>query len=164
MSSTMSRLMRVGARSFVQPLRYSSSLAISNQAVVSAEVATGDVMSAPIFTGVPNRELVTRTVRITEPAIKVTQSGSYGKGGAYKMTWDTQERWENPLMGWASTADPLSNLVVDFETLEAAQSFCQKNGWSYYVYAQPKKILAAGKKKGYGANFSWDKRTRKSCK
>ena len=68
-------------------------------------------MNQPIFTGVPANELKTRVVRITEPALKVTQSGSFGSG-IFKLSWDTQERWENPLMGWASSADPLSNLQV----------------------------------------------------
>lgn len=62
-----------------------------------------------------------RTVRITEPARKVTQSGSFGRGGGWTLTWDTQERWENVTMGWASTADPLSNLVVDFDSVESAK-------------------------------------------
>lgn len=30
----------------------------------------------------------------------------------WKIAFNEQERWENPLMGWASTADPLSNTEV----------------------------------------------------
>lgn len=30
----------------------------------------------------------------------------------WKITFDERQRWENPLMGWASTADPLSNSEV----------------------------------------------------
>ena len=30
------------------------------------------------------------------------QSGSYGTR-MWKMEFDTQQRWENPLMGWSST-------------------------------------------------------------
>lgn len=30
------------------------------------------------------------------------------------ISFDERERWENPLMGWASTADPLSNLNVSY--------------------------------------------------
>lgn len=46
----------------------------------------------------------------------------------WKMEFDTRERWENPLMGWASTADPLSNMVLTFRTKEDAVSFAEKNG------------------------------------
>ena len=33
------------------------------------------------------------------------------------MTFDDKERWENPLMGWSSTADPLSNTEVSLGIL-----------------------------------------------
>ncbi|KAL8203894.1 UNVERIFIED_CONTAM: NADH dehydrogenase Fe-S protein subunit 4 ndufs4 [Gekko kuhli] len=46
----------------------------------------------------------------------------------WKMEFDTRERWENPLMGWASTADPLSNLFLTFATKEDAIAFAEKNG------------------------------------
>ena len=32
-------------------------------------------------------------------------------------------------MGWASNADPMSNLRLEFKTLESAVSFVEKNGW-----------------------------------
>jgi NADH dehydrogenase (ubiquinone) Fe-S protein 4 len=60
-------------------------------------------------------------------------------------------------------ADPLSNLELDFDSLEAAKHFCDKSGWDYYVYMQPKKTWKGGKK-SYGEAFSWDKRTRKQTK
>lgn len=114
------------------------------------------------FSGFP-REQLGRPVRITEPAKNVCQTGSFARGGGWTLKWDTQERWENPLMGWASTADPLSNLELDFDSLESAQHFCEKNGWDHYVYYQPKKTWIGGKK-SYGAAFAWDKRTRKQTK
>ena len=44
-----------------------------------------------------------------------------------------QERWSNPLMGWTSTADPVSNLSVSFSNPEQAIRFCKKRGWKYEV-------------------------------
>ena len=43
-------------------------------------------------------------------------------------------RWENPLMGWTSTADVYSNIAdansgLTFKTVEAAKNFCAHNGW-----------------------------------
>lgn len=42
-----------------------------------------------------------RTVRISIPARATTQSGTFNNR-TWQVTWDTQERWENPLMGWIS--------------------------------------------------------------
>ena len=44
-----------------------------------------------------------------------------------------QERWSNPLMGWTSTADPMSNVQLTFSTPEQAIKFCKKRGWKYEV-------------------------------
>jgi hypothetical protein len=43
-----------------------------------------------------------RVVRVTRPAKSTTQSGTFNARD-WEVTWETQERWENPLMGWAST-------------------------------------------------------------
>lgn len=69
------------------------------------------------------------------------------------MNFDNRERWENPLMGWSSTGDPLSNMDVEFNTKEEAIAHCEKNGWKWFVDAQeaPKKPRV----KNYGVNFSW---------
>lgn len=53
------------------------------------------------LTGAPAEEIKHRVVRITVPARNVMQSGTFANQ-KYEMTWDTQERWENPLMGWGS--------------------------------------------------------------
>uniref|UniRef100_A0A2K6L0I2 NADH dehydrogenase [ubiquinone] iron-sulfur protein 4, mitochondrial n=1 Tax=Rhinopithecus bieti TaxID=61621 RepID=A0A2K6L0I2_RHIBE len=74
------------------------------------------------LTGVPEEK-----VRIFVPARNNMQSG-VNNTKKWKMEFDTRERWENPLMGWASTADPLSNMVLTFRTKEDAVSFAEKNG------------------------------------
>merc|ERR1711874_116745 len=112
-----------------------------------------------VVTGMPE-EHKERTVRIYKPAKNAMQSGSAGTK-RWKIEWDTKERWENHLMGRASTGDPLSNLLIDFATKEEAMAFCDKNGWDYTL-EDPKE--RAPKVKSYALNFSWNKRTRKSCK
>ncbi len=47
----------------------------------------------------------------------------------------SQERWSNPLMGWTSTADPVSNVQLNFSTPDQAIKFCKKRGWKYEVRA-----------------------------
>ncbi|KAF8765277.1 NADH dehydrogenase [ubiquinone] iron-sulfur protein 4, mitochondrial-like [Argiope bruennichi] len=111
-------------------------------------------------TGVPEEHIKTRLVRIFKPAKNPMQSGTYNTR-KWKIEFETRERWENPLMGWASTGDPLSNMNVQFATSEEAIAFCEKNGWPYYV-DEPK--VSTFKPKSYGANFAWNKRTRVSTK
>lgn len=54
------------------------------------------------LTGVPEEHIKTRKVHIFVPAKTAMQSGS-NSTKKWKMDFDTRERWENPLMGWAST-------------------------------------------------------------
>lgn len=54
------------------------------------------------LTGVPEEHIRTRKVHIFVPAKSSMQSGVHGTK-KWKMDFDTRERWENPLMGWAST-------------------------------------------------------------
>mmetsp|Transcript_10335 Transcript_10335/g.31133 ORF Transcript_10335/g.31133 Transcript_10335/m.31133 type:complete len:168 (-) Transcript_10335:43-546(-) len=143
--------------------RMSSSPATSSQEVILPGESEAEVIKP--LNGVP-AYINERAVRITQPARKVTQSGRYARAGGWKIMWDTQKRWENPLMGWGSNADPMSNIYdLNFDSQEAAVAFAEKNGWKYYVYEQPqnnkKKILGT---KMYGKNFSWDKRTRNNTK
>ncbi|KAK8745955.1 hypothetical protein OTU49_017200 [Cherax quadricarinatus] len=112
------------------------------------------------LTGVPEEHIKTRRVLIKKPSKNTMQSGTSNIHKWY-ITFDQRERWENPLMGWASTADPLSNTVVDFSSREAAIAFCEKNGWQWSTEEPPVKPPRV---KNYGANFAWNKRTRRSTK
>uniref|UniRef100_A0A4D5RA54 NADH dehydrogenase [ubiquinone] iron-sulfur protein 4, mitochondrial n=1 Tax=Scolopendra viridis TaxID=118503 RepID=A0A4D5RA54_SCOVI len=117
-------------------------------------------MDITAISGVPEEHIKTRRVRIFVPARNAMQSGS-NNTLLWKMEFETRERWENPLMGWASSGDPLSNINIDFSSKEDAISFCDKNGWEWFV-EEPHKPKP--KKKSYGANFSWNKKTRVSTK
>ncbi|XP_038646818.1 NADH dehydrogenase [ubiquinone] iron-sulfur protein 4, mitochondrial [Scyliorhinus canicula] len=111
-------------------------------------------------TGIPEVQVKTRKVRIFVPARNTMQSG-VNNTKLWMLEFDTRERWENPLMGWASTADPLSNMELSFSTKEDAIAFVEKNGWSYELEEKKVKIP---KPKLYAANYSWNKRTRTSTK
>ncbi|XP_032069974.1 NADH dehydrogenase [ubiquinone] iron-sulfur protein 4, mitochondrial [Thamnophis elegans] len=112
------------------------------------------------LTGVPEEHIKTRKAYIFVPARNAMQAG-VNNTKKWKMEFDTRERWENPLMGWASSADPLSNMQLTFSTKEDAIAFAEKNGWSYDVQEER---IPKPKSKSYGANFSWNKRTRVSTK
>ncbi|KAG8131111.1 hypothetical protein E2320_017708, partial [Naja naja] len=66
-----------------------------------------------------------------------------------------------PARNAMQAADPLSNMQLTFSTKEDAIAFAEKNGWSYDVQEQR---IPKPKSKSYGANFSWNKRTRVSTK
>ncbi|XP_054723324.1 NADH dehydrogenase [ubiquinone] iron-sulfur protein 4, mitochondrial-like, partial [Uloborus diversus] len=89
-------------------------------------------MSAPALsditplTGVPDEHVKGRLVRIFRPAKNPMQSGTFNTR-KWKMEFETRQRWENPLMGWSSTGDPLSNMNVQFSSQEEAIKFCEKN-------------------------------------
>ncbi|CDW56614.1 NADH dehydrogenase [Trichuris trichiura] len=104
------------------------------------------------ISGVPDEHQKQRRVRIFMPAKVATQAGT-DNTHVWKIEVDTQQRWESLLTGWCSNADPLSNIAMalNFHTAEAAAQFCER-----IVPAQKHELFI----KSYGANFSWDKRTR----
>lgn len=52
------------------------------------------------LSGVPSEQLK-RVARIYMPARNAMQSGTNATH-TWNLEFETQERWENPLMGWAS--------------------------------------------------------------
>ena len=52
------------------------------------------------------------------------------------MDWDVLgkgHRWENPLMGWQSSADAMQGTHLTFDSREAAIRFADKQGYEYFV-------------------------------
>jgi len=126
-------------------------------------VATVTVPENPDLTsvtGVPEEHVKSRRVRIFKPAKNAMQSGT-NNTHKWKMEFETRERWENPLMGWTSSGDPLSNMNLDFTDKDDAIAFCEKNGWPWFVEEPVEKKPKA---RVYGDNFSWNKNTRVSTK
>jgi len=110
------------------------------------------------ISGVPEEHIHPRRARIFIPARNAAQAGT-NNTHKWAVDFDTRERWENPLMGWSSSGDPLSNIsmAIPFGSKEAAINYCERNGWDFEVIdPQPKKVL----QKSYGENFNWSKRTR----
>ena len=66
-------------------------------------------------------------------------------------------RWENPLIGWTSTADPLESVAratLNFFSQDEAEAFCKKHGWKFEVLS-PKEQSETRPRRyiGYGDNF-----------
>lgn len=52
------------------------------------------------------------------------------------MDWDVLSkghRWENPLMGWQSSADFMQATHINFNSKEDAIAFAEKQGYEYFV-------------------------------
>ncbi|KAK2718898.1 NADH dehydrogenase [ubiquinone] iron-sulfur protein 4, mitochondrial-like [Artemia franciscana] len=124
------------------------------------EITIEGVENVGIASSIPEEHIKTRRVRIYKPVKHAMQSGTAGTG-SWMLEFDTRERWENPLMGWTSSGDPMSNLVLQFSSKDDAIAYCEKMGYSYDVFNNVEKKVIP---KSYGANFSWNKRTRNSTK
>jgi len=138
------------------------SLVMTNaQKELSSHVATPE-KEIGLCAGVP-LETYKRKARIFSPARTAGQQGlgntvSNKQGRPWKIVFDTQEKWINPLMGWTSTADALENVgrsSLLFHTKEEAIAFCKKHGWEPQV-DEPEQRRTARQKRfnGYGENFS----------
>jgi len=62
-------------------------------------------------------------------------------------------RWENPLMGWASSADYMQGTRISFKSKEDAIHFAEKQGWDYYV--QPPTVKRVPPK-NYSENYLYN--------
>ncbi|TVY54397.1 NADH-ubiquinone oxidoreductase 21 kDa subunit, mitochondrial [Lachnellula cervina] len=113
----------------------------------------GDVLPAAVLSGAPI-ELEARTVRIYRPTKTATQSGDW-HGHQWRMDWDILSkghRWENPLMGWQSSADFMQGTHVNFKTKEDAIRFAEKQGYEYFVQEPNSRKITP---KLYANNFLW---------
>ncbi|KAI6138773.1 Ndufs4, NADH dehydrogenase Fe-S protein 4 [Pisolithus tinctorius] len=111
----------------------------------------GEVFTADVVSGAPG-ELRHRAVRIFQPTRNTMQSGP-AKSERWRIDWDILQgggRWENPLMGYASSADYMQGTRLSFATKEAAIHFAEKQGWDYYI--QPSTVKRVPPK-NYAENF-----------
>lgn len=63
-------------------------------------------------------------------------------------------RGRDPLMGWTSAADTLNQVRLNFETLDEARSFAERQGLAYAVI-EPQ--APAERPKSYADNFRYDR-------
>lgn len=122
----------------------------SHQLVVSEPT---EVLTADVISGAPT-ELRHRAVRIYKPTRNTMQSGGT-KGDQWRLNFDVLQgggRWENPLMGWASSADYVQAMQLKFRSKEDAIHFAEKQGWDYYVQQPTVKRVPP---KNYSENYAY---------
>ncbi|KAG8926690.1 hypothetical protein FRC02_008724 [Tulasnella sp. 418] len=133
----------------------------------------GHIPTADIVSGAP-AELRHRPVRIYQQTRNTMQSGGT-KGEMWRIDFDILQgggRWENPLMGWASSADYMQGTNIKFKTKEDAIYFAEKQGrirgllmphtsnltaiyftgWDYYIQQPTVKRVPP---KNYSENYTY---------
>tara|TARA_B110000014_G_scaffold223884_1_gene181787 strand:+ start:344 stop:625 length:282 start_codon:yes stop_codon:yes gene_type:complete len=88
-------------------------------------------------------------VKIYKPTKTAMQSGSRNTK-KWRIEFDTKDKGINPLMGWESSKDTMSEVKLEFETKEQAIKFANKNNLDYYLIEPQKRKLI---KKSYTDNF-----------
>ncbi|KAJ1542276.1 hypothetical protein HK096_009464, partial [Nowakowskiella sp. JEL0078] len=146
-SSKSARFFPVLARSMTLSSKNSPAVSTSNEDVQIDSTTVSNVYPAEALSGVPP-EISRRSVRIYKPARTATQQGNFKD--TWKIDFDTLDRWENPLMGWASSGDPVQSTNIKFNTKEEAILFAERQGYDYWIQ-EPKKL--AFRKKLYADNF-----------
>ena len=92
--------------------------------------------------------------RIYRPAKTAMQSGRRGTRKWVLEFEPATSRSRDPLMGWTSADDTLNEIRLEFDTLEEAKAFADREGLSYTVI-QPQAL--SEKPKSYADNFRYDR-------
>lgn len=106
---------------------------------------------------IPEQITDSTTSSIYRPAKTATQSGDW-HGHHWRMDWDILSkghRWENPLMGWQSSADFMQGTHINFKTKEDAIRFAEKQGYEFFVQEPNERKITP---KAYANNFLWSER------
>ena len=91
-----------------------------------------------------------RKAKIYKPAKTAMQSG-LGKNVKWIIEYISKKPGTNPLMGWESSTDTLSELKLEFSTKESAIDYAKKNKIVFEVIeSKERKII----KKSYSDNFT----------
>ena len=87
--------------------------------------------------------------KIYKPTKTAMQSGMRNTK-KWLLEFDTLNTGINPLMGWETSRDTMSEVKLEFSSKEQAVNFAKKNNIDYYIIEpQKSKII----KKSYSDNF-----------
>ena len=78
-----------------------------------------------------------KRAKIYIPSKTAMQSGR-GKTKKWVLSFETKNTKTNPLMGWESGEDTLSEVILEFSSKEKAINYAKKNNILYQVI-EPKK-------------------------
>ena len=83
------------------------------------------------------------------PSKSAMQSAA-GKSKKWILKFETKDPSLNPLMGWESSEDTMSEVKLEFQTKEKAIDYAKKNNISYQILNKNKKRFVI---KPYEENF-----------
>ena len=90
-----------------------------------------------------------KKAKIYKPARTAMQSGNRNTKN-WILEFDTLNTGINPLMGWETSQDTMSEIKLEFSNKDQAINYAKKNNIDYYVVEpQTNKII----KKSYTENF-----------
>ena len=90
-----------------------------------------------------------KKAKIYKPTKTAMQSGNRNTKN-WVLEFDTLNTGINPLMGWESSKDTMSEVKLQFLTKDKAIEYAKKNNLEYYVIEPQKRKLI---KKSYADNF-----------
>ena len=94
-----------------------------------------------------------RRAKIYKPAKTAMQSGMRNTKN-WLLQFDTLNTGVDPLMGWETSKDTMSEVKLEFLTKEQAINYAKKNNIDYYVLEPQRSEII---KKSYAENFLKDK-------
>jgi len=90
-----------------------------------------------------------KKAKIYSPNKSAMQSG-LNKTGKWVLEFETKNPTKNPLMGWESSSDTLSEVKLEFSSLELATNYAKKKKIIFEVIELKKRKTI---KKSYADNF-----------
>ena len=91
-----------------------------------------------------------KKAKIYKPTKTAMQSG-LGKNDKWIIEYITKNPGINPLMGWESSSDTLSELKLEFSTKESAIDYAKRNKIIFEIIEPKKRKIF---KKSYSDNFT----------
>ena len=90
-----------------------------------------------------------KKVKIYIPNKNPMQSG-LGKTDKWILEYETKDPTKNPLMGWESSSDTLTELKLEFSSKELAINYAKKKRLVFEIIEPKKRKIV---KKSYSDNF-----------
>ena len=91
-----------------------------------------------------------KKAKIYKPTKTAMQSG-VAKYNNWLLEFDTKDNSINPMMGWESSSDTLSEIKLEFSSKDLAIAYARRNKIEYYIIeSKPRKLV----KKSYADNFT----------
>ena len=90
-----------------------------------------------------------KKAKIYKPSKTAMQSGKRNSK-KWLLEFETLDTKINPLMGWESSIDTMSEVKLEFSSKEESISYVKKNNIDYYIVEPEKSKII---KKSYSDNF-----------